>query len=373
LVFRGGVIVGFRATRPKGARAIDGEPGVLLPGLVSAHTHLRFSQLSGRRATGGGFAGWIRRVLAAPPPQQAEVVARARALAASGTTCVGDHDPDGLGAFAMRKVGIRGVAFRELFSFDPGAGRAAVRAAAAAARAAVRPPVLPGLAPHATYTATREALAAAARARMRVSIHLAETADEIAWLRGGEGPLERLLWDRGRRPLFPVPQLSPAELLARAGLLRPGTLLIHANEVGARDLGRFARAGCAAVHCPGTHAYFRRGDPPVRRWLAAGLPFALGTDSLASNRTLDLFGEMARLHASDPAIPPNAIVEAATLGGARALGLPRVGALLPRYAADIVCVRADVTTSRPDRFFRLDLLEALLHRPRVIEVRLASA
>jgi cytosine/adenosine deaminase-related metal-dependent hydrolase len=311
--------------------------------------------------------------LASPPPAPAEVEARARALAARGTTCVGDHDPDGLGARAMRKCGIRGVAFREIFTFDPAAAKGAVRAAAGASRAAARPPVAAGLAPHATYTAAFEALAAASRARLPISIHFAETREEIEWLREGAGPIERLLWDRGRRPAFPVPHLSPTELLARADLLRPGTLLVHANEVGGRDLRRLARAGCVAVHCPGTHRYFRRGETPVRRWIAAGVPFALGTDSLASNTELDLFAEMALLHASDPSIPPKTIFEAATLGGARALSRPRLGALLPGFVADIVALELDVTSRRSDRILRLDLFEALLHRPRVIEVRLPTA
>jgi cytosine/adenosine deaminase-related metal-dependent hydrolase len=103
----------------------------------------------------------------------------------------------------------------------------------------------------------------------------------------------------------------------------------------------------------------------VRRWLAAGLRFALGTDSLASNDDHDLLAEMARLRASDAAVPARAIVEAATRAGADALGLRDSGRLAPGAHADFLSLEID--PPRRDS----DLLEALVHGPSIGAVAMA--
>lgn len=365
LVWRGSAIVGFRARRPRGARVV-GETDLVVPALVNAHAHLRFGALGGAKPR--GFVPWIRRVLAAPPPTAPQVERRARSLREGGTLWVGDHDSDGGGAAAMRACRLRGVAFREFFAFDPASAAEVARRAAREGRRAAAGGVGAGLAVHAPFTVTLEGAAAAARSGLPVSVHFAESRDEIEWLAEGRGPIERLLWDRGRRPRFPVPGLGPVEWLERARLLRPETLLVHANELSRRELARIARARCVAVHCPGTHRYFRRDTPPVARFLAAGLAVALGTDSLASNDSLDLFEEMALLAEADCSLDPSAIVEAATTGGARALGLRGAGALLPGSIAAFVELDADVTTARPERFFRMALAETLVARPAVVRM-----
>ncbi|HKE02109.1 MAG TPA: amidohydrolase family protein, partial [Planctomycetota bacterium] len=167
---------------------------------------------------------------------------------------------------------------------------------------------------------------------------------------------------RGRRPAFPVPDLGPVAILAAAGLLRRGTLAVHANALRDAEITALARAGCVAVHCPGTHAFFRRGEPPVRRWIRAGLRFAIGTDSLASNDALDVFSEMAHLAASDPSIPAARIFEAATATGAAALGDRDAGTLLPGAPAELIGLAIDVPRSDAD------LLDALVRRPRIAAV-----
>jgi cytosine/adenosine deaminase-related metal-dependent hydrolase len=366
LVVERGRVAEWRARPPKGSRVVDPGGRTLVPGLVCAHSHLVHTHLAGatRRRR---FAGWIRQVLASPAPAFDSTASGARALLSRGVTALGDHDPDGSGARAMEAAGLRGIAFREFLAFDPARGAQEARAAAAAARRAATRGVRPGLAPHAPYTVAAGALREASRSALPISIHLAETEEEREWLGEGTGPLEKLLRERGRRPSFPVPRCSPVDVLEKAGLLRPGTLVVHANALSARELGRLARARCIAVHCPGTHGFFRRGDPPIRRWRAAGLRFALGTDSLASNDELDLLGEMSTLRAADPSIPAAAIVDAVTRGGAVALGLRGAGSLRPGSWADFVSLELAPQRSASD------LLEALVHRPRVASVHLARS
>jgi cytosine/adenosine deaminase-related metal-dependent hydrolase len=96
------------------------------------------------------------------------------------------------------------------------------------------------------------------------------------------------------------------------------TLLVHVNEVSDEELPLLA--GRTIAHCPKSHRYF--GHPPFR-WadlVAAGATVCLGTDSLASNDSLDLFSEIRVARSLHPEIRPDEILRAATVGGARALG-----------------------------------------------------
>jgi 5-methylthioadenosine/S-adenosylhomocysteine deaminase len=80
--------------------------------------------------------------------------------------------------------------------------------------------------------------------------------------------------------------------------------------------------------------------------LAAGINVAIGTDGASSNNDLDMFGEMqsaalmAKLHSGDAAAMPAAMaIEAATLGGAKAMALDHLtGSLEAGKAADMITV-----------------------------------
>jgi 5-methylthioadenosine/S-adenosylhomocysteine deaminase len=73
--------------------------------------------------------------------------------------------------------------------------------------------------------------------------------------------------------------------------------------------------------------------------LAAGAELALGTDSMASNRGLDMLREVRLAAEALPEVPQEAWLRAATLGGAEALGLGAVtGTLEAGKAADLQVV-----------------------------------
>ncbi len=82
--------------------------------------------------------------------------------------------------------------------------------------------------------------------------------------------------------------------------------------------------------CPRANRYTGAGTPPVPELLQAGVNLALGTDSLAGNWDLNLFGEMLWLYQNFPAYPGDLWLRLGTLNGARALGRDReFGSLEP--------------------------------------------
>jgi 5-methylthioadenosine/S-adenosylhomocysteine deaminase len=188
------------------------------------------------------------------------------------------------------------------------------------------------LAPHAPYTVSdatfRKVVTLAAEVDVPVHIHLHETEDEIA----------RSLSEHGVRP---------AERLQRLGLLGPNLIAVHAVHLTDAEIALLARHGASAVHCPSSNLKLASGFAPVAKLAAAGVNVALGTDGAASNNRLDLMEEMrlgallAKAVARDAeAMPAHAALTAATLGGARALGLAeRIGTIVPGKAADLAAVR----------------------------------
>ena len=321
----------------RGARVLDLGDVLLAPGLVDAHAHLELSGLEGAIPAGTAFGAWVRELLCLREGRgaarlAADAAGGAERLLRAGVTTVGDVDTTGAGERGLAGAALRVVLYREaLDAHDPARTAAALERLARALPARARR--TEGLAPHAPFTASPALLAGLARLALRralpVSIHWSETADEVTWMTRGSGPLAPLLG--------PSPRQSGLDLLERAGLLGPRLALVHGNHPARGEIERIAASGAVVVHCPGTHAYFGREPAPLQRYRRAGVPLALGTDSLASNSALDLRHEMRLLLAAHPEIAPEEAWAMGTLHAARALGLAgEVGELVPRARADLV-------------------------------------
>ncbi len=106
------------------------------------------------------------------------------------------------------------------------------------------------------------------------------------------------------------------------------------------------QAGVKVAHDPESNMKLGAGVAPVPEMLRRGIDVGLGTDGCASNNNLDLFGEMgmcAKLHkvfSADPTVlTAEKVVEMATIGGARVLGMAdRIGSIAPGKGADIILV-----------------------------------
>jgi 5-methylthioadenosine/S-adenosylhomocysteine deaminase len=149
--------------------------------------------------------------------------------------------------------------------------------------------------------------------------------------------------------------IRPLARLEKLGLLGPNLLAVHGVHLNAAEIALLARHGCSIAHCPSSNLKLGSGIAPVSEFLKAGVNIGIGTDGAASNNRLDLFAEMrlaallAKGASGDPQImPAHHALEAATLGGARALGLQEhIGSITPGKFADLTAVNLSATELSP--------------------------
>ena len=147
----------------------------------------------------------------------------------------------------------------------------------------------------------------------------------------------------------------PIARLDRLGLVNDRLIAVHMTQLTDAEIALCAERGVCVVHCPESNLKLASGFCPVGKLQRAGVNIGIGTDGCASNNDLDMFGEMrtaallAKAVANDAsALDAASALRAATLGGARALGLgDRIGSIEPGKQADLACVDLDGLETQP--------------------------
>jgi len=316
------------------------EAGAILPGLVNCHVHLEFSALAGRVAPQERWEDWLEATLAAygaltPGEVEAGIAGAIDASRRSGTVLVGEVTNTGASWPHLENGPLSYHLFYECLGFHlredfilpevfPFFGRPEVAAAAWISAAA-----------HAPYSVSAALFRAvdawnAERQGLQM-VHLAESQAELDFLASGSLFFEGLLKRRGRWvPEFRSPGVSPPAYLHHLEFLGPRTLAVHGAWLSPADCELLAATGTWLVLCPRANRYTGAGLPPVPDLLNAGVNLALGTDSLAGNWDLNLFGEMLWLRQNFPAYPGDLWLRLGTLNGAQALERDReLGSIEP--------------------------------------------
>jgi len=316
--------------------------GVVMPGLINAHTHASMSLLRGY-ADDLPLMQWLSEYIW---PAEAKWVDEAfvelgaelamMEMIKGGTTCFNDmyFFPDAVARVAS-EVGMRASVGMIVIDFPTVWAQSADeymdKGMAVYDRYRHDSRIQLSFAPHAPYTVSDAPLE---RIRMfadeldvQIHMHVHETAHEV----------EESLAQYGVRPL---------ERLDRLGLLSSRLQAVHLTQLLPGEIETLANRGVHAIHCPQSNMKLASGASPVSALLEAGVNLAIGTDGASSNNDLDMFGEtqsaaMMAKHQTGQAqaLPAFEALEAATLGGARALALDGVtGSIEVGKAADLVCV-----------------------------------
>lgn len=333
----------IRQYRPRETHRLPGQ--VVLPGLVNTHTHAAMSLLRGY-ADDMPLMSWLRdriwpaetRCLSADFVRAGTLLACAEMLRGGVTTFNDMYFFPDAAIDAIRQSGMRAAIGLAVLEFPtPYASDAEdyLSKGLAARDAHKNDPLLSFcLAPHAPYTVSDRSFEKIAMlaAQLEISIHthVHETRSEI----------DESIRQYGMRPI---------ERLRQLGLLGPQLIAVHAVHLNDAEIDLLGHHGCHVAHCPTSNLKLGSGISPLAKLHARGINVGLGTDSAASNNRLDLFQEirhaalLAKGASEDAsAFSAHAALAAATLGGARALGLDdRIGSLRPGKAADLCAVKLD--------------------------------
>jgi 5-methylthioadenosine/S-adenosylhomocysteine deaminase len=328
---------------PEAKTVIDAGGGLILPGLVNAHTHSPMTLLRGL-AEDLPLQEWLNDHIF--PAEAAHMTAAnvsigttlacAEMMLSGTTTCCDGYFLEEAVAESVAACGLRAVLGQGVIDF-PAPGIPDPKENIAVARRFTESwtgrdmRIRPSVFCHSPYTCSTETLKSAKKLAQKqgllFQIHAAETRDEHDRIRAQHGT-------------------TPIGYLDRLGLIDAATLLVHAVWVDENDMAVVADRGAAVAHCPESNMKLGAGIAPLTGLLAAGIAVGLGTDGCASNNTLDLFQTMditAKLHKVRDMQPTAAdaqtVLTLATRGGARAIGMEDdIGSLEAGKKADLIVI-----------------------------------
>lgn len=338
-------------TVPAADRTIDADGGLVLPGLVNAHTHSPMTLFRGF-ADNLPFETWLHeRIVPAEEQLSREDVLTGARLAAlemirTGTTAFADmyFAMDAV-VQAVEEAGLRATLGPGVVVDDPtdeAAVTARVEEVAAFAdeyAGAADGRVQTMYAPHALYSCPDEGLellAAKADATGRLyHLHANETIGEVDRLREQ--------YD-GTDPIVHLDDL---------GVLDSNAFVAHAVHLTDSEIAVLAERNVAVAHCPAANAKLGNGIAPISALVEAGVPVCLGTDGVASNNSLDLLEEMkvaallGKARERDATtLDTSTVIKMATRNGARAIGQPG-GVIAPGEPADLIVLDGDSPNFTP--------------------------
>jgi len=333
-------------------RILDLDGRAVIPGLVNAHTHLELSALSGlfQEISPGDYLGWVRKLMFKRNTLSEWEIYKAFAdagkkCADEGTAIVGDVSNIPMvkypGAENRENLPWRYL-FWEWIGFTVMSCHAESRG---------NPMWLPfieadtqdylyltfgmtglsngktwvdqfSIVSHAVYSTSAYLIKKTkdwCKKRGRIfSIHVGETEEERKLIEEGKGAWKEFLeelgkWDTEWKP----PGTTPVRYLENLGALDENTLLVHCLHLRPDDWDAIRKNQCRVCLCPRSNHKLGVGAIPASEILNRRISFLIGTDSLASSPSLNIFEEAVFLLEHYPIFDPHSVLKAVTGEGYR--------------------------------------------------------
>ena len=364
------------AVRPSGrSTVVDCSGLIILPGLVQAHIHLCQTLFRGL-ADDLSLENWLAKRIWPLEAAHTEASIHASAMLGAaelllgGTTAILDMETvrhTGAAFEALETIGIRATAGKCLMD-SPDAPAAlreptdtAIQESAdlcarwhGAADGRLRYCFAPRFVPSCTGPLLRAVSDLAEQNGTVVHTHAAETVHELDTVKRNTG-------------------YDEIAYLDSVGISGERAALAHCVWVDKDGIARLARQKTNVVHCPSSNLKLGSGIAPIPEMLATGCRVAIGADGAPCNNRLDAFTEM-RLAAliqkprlGPDVLPAAQVLELATLGGARALGLEtEIGSIEVGKRADVTVLDLQGPHAQPED---ADLISRIVYSARAADVR----
>ena len=330
-------------------RTIDARGGIIMPGMINTHTHASMTVF---RSLADDVPNRLRRYIF---PLENKMVSEEMSylgalhgsieMAKAGVTTVVDmYLFEESAARAVKDIGLRGIMTQNIIKYPTADGenaQAKIDLAVAFVESYIDDELItPGFGPHAPHTVNKKDLETirdlSEKYDVPVSMHVAETEKEF----------DEFIEKHG---------MTPVEYLDSIGLLNDRFIAAHAIFVTESDIALMKKRDIGVAHNMVANIKSAKGVSPALLMHDQGLRVGLGTDGPMSGNTLDIIGQMgyvAKLHKLEnkdrSVMPPQKVVEMATIGGARAIHREaELGSLEEGKLADIVIIEVQSANMVP--------------------------
>ena len=308
---------------------VEHHKGALIPGFVNSHCHLELSHLQGAIPEKTGLPAFLTQVMDGRGEKEKAIekaIAEAdRAMFKNGIQAVGDHVNSAVTAKIKESSPIYYHTFVEVMALKK--DDVVVRIDNAKELEFHFDYKHSSITPHAPYSGSKylfKALKKAISEDNIISIHNQESDEENKLFRYKKGDF----LDFYKKIDY---EIEDFKAQARNSLqsflpyipLKNKLILVHNTYTSIKDLDFVDRMGRKVYFCfcPKANLYIEDKLPKIDNFLLGGYEIILGTDSLASNNSLDILEELKVIHKEFPALDFNETIKWATLNGARALNL----------------------------------------------------
>lgn len=334
----------------------------LMPGFVDLYTHMEDAVMRGV-VHDVPYATWATSVaeksmkLDVADWYDSAILGGLEALS-SGVTTVADVTSTGASCTAVQKLGMRGVIYRQVTAMDKRRVGYAMRAAendimhwsgeVDSDRVTIGVAAAPLYACHPEVLQRVSELAQSKD--LPVALFLAGSREEYNFIKYGSSPfsVHAMAEKRGfvEVPPWLPTGVSPVRYALNWGAFDSDRVLaIYCVHVDDEDIQKLKEYNVNVAVCPRSNAQLGMGVAPVDKIMRAGIPLGLGTDSPAATESTDMIGEMRIGMLMQRAVnvghflDSSTVLELATIGGAKALGMDdRIGSLDVGKCADVVAV-----------------------------------
>lgn len=361
---------------------IDFGKAAIMPGFVNLHTRIERTIIRGTVAD-EPYAKWLLSVLSRAVrlnSQDRKISAAVGCLEAirSGTTTIADIANGDGSVNAINESGLRGVVYRETGAMDSSRINHAINMAEREidewqdAFASDRINV--GIAAASVFEnhpkMYKEISALASRCNLPVTMRLAGSKEEIAFIKRGTrmfkfvdpGIVEREYVETP--PWLPF-GVSSVEYAKNWGAFDSDQVsIIHGIHVDNNDISTIQNYNVGICSCPGSEAQLGMGAAPVSEYMLGNVPIGFGTDSPAATEATDMLSEMRfamLMHRAlnvQKYLRSSTVLELGTLGGAKVLGLDdKIGSLEIGKQADVTAV----DLSRSNQILEMNPISAVIN------------
>ncbi|WP_286311940.1 amidohydrolase [Romboutsia ilealis] len=343
------IYVGCEKEFDEDVNLIDGEDAILMPGMINCHTHASMIPF---RSLADDYKDRLKRYLF-PLEQKlvdkeltyigAKYAISEMLLGGVTTFCDMYYFEDEV-AKAAKELNMRGIVCETVVDFkapDSDKPYGGIDYAKDFIKKWKDDDLItPGVAPHAIYTNSDESLKSAYNLSKEHNIpftmHVAEMDYEVSMYK------EKY-------------NLTPVGYLDKLGILDHNFISAHTILVNDEDISILKEKNVKVSHNIAANSKGAKGVCPILKMKENNIDIGLGTDGPMSSNTLDIISQMSQVgkihklfHKDRTLLPSDEIVEMATMGGARVLGLEKkVGSIEVGKKADLVLIETKSVNMQP--------------------------